>query len=547
MKILKPVFYALMFLSLSTNSTSLADGNKFLHTHGHDIVDGDGNKVLLRGIGLGNWLLPEGYMWKFGPDGDRPRKIEKMVRDLIGKEKAAEFWQQFRRNYITENDIKRIAELGFNSVRPALNARLFLTEGDSAQFIEDGFILIDNLVRWCRKYGIYVIIDMHGAPGGQTGANIDDSIEDQPGLFMDIRNQDRLVDLWVKIAKRYSDEPTVIAYNLLNEPLPRRTGAADKYGHLVEPLYKRITTAIREVDTNHMITLEGIDWSNDWSIFSQPFDDNVFYQFHYYCWNRPDNLNDISKFLSHREKLNTPVWVGETGEKGNTIYWATTQYFEANNIGWSFWPWKKMDTKNTPYSIKRPENWEKIVDYSHGKEKPSSEIAQSAFNELIENIKLSNCVYFPDVVNSIFRRTPVKIEAENYGHQGYNTSYYVADTSQRAKSYRVNEPVPIELINFKDNQYWSEQCIVLNEGDWVNYNFDNYQSQSGRILINVNKKTEQAGFKISLNGKTEILNITQDTWHEVIFTSTNFKQGQNQIKLSVTAGVVCFDWLNLRR
>ena len=71
MKILKPVFYVLLFLSLFTSSTSLAYGNKYLHTRGHDIVDGDGNKVLLRGIGLGNWLLPEGYMWKFGADGDR--------------------------------------------------------------------------------------------------------------------------------------------------------------------------------------------------------------------------------------------------------------------------------------------------------------------------------------------------------------------------------------------------------------------------------------------------------------------------------------------
>ena len=547
MRTLKPVSYVILFLSLFTCSTCFAGGNKFLHTRSHDIVDGDGNKVLLRGIGLGNWLLPEGYMWKFGPDGDRPRKIEKIVLDLIGEKKSAEFWQQFRQNYITEDDIKRISELGFNSVRPALNARLFLTEGDSARYIEESFVLIDSLVSWCRKYNVYIIIDMHGAPGGQTGANIDDSPNDEPGLFMDMRNQDRLVDLWVKIAKRYSDEYTVIAYNLLNEPLPRRTGAADKYGHLVEPLYKRITKAIREVDKNHMITLEGIDWSNDWSIFGPTFDDNVFYQFHYYCWNRPDNLNDISKFLSLREKLNVPVWVGETGEKGNTIYWATTQYFEANNIGWSFWPWKKMDTRNTPYSINRPANWDKIVNYSHGKEKPSAEIAQKAFDELIENIKLSNCVHFPDVVNSIFRRAPVKIEAENYGHQGYNSSYYVADTSQRAKTYRVSEPVLIELINFEDNQYLSEQCIVLRKDDWVTYNFENYELKSGKIQIRVKNNSNQAEFVFFLNGKTNAIAITQNDWQEISFPGMNFFEGQNEIKLTVKMGEVSFDWINIMK
>src|SRR6266446_5410891 len=156
----------------------------FLHTQGQDIINESGEKILLRGVGLGNWMLPEGYMWKFGNGGDRPRKIEKIVSDLIGPENATRFWSEYRRQYIAETDIKRIAELGFNAVRPALNARLFLTEEPDPSFVEEGFGLLDNLVAWCKNHSIYVIIDMHGAPGGQTGANIDDSATDQPALFM---------------------------------------------------------------------------------------------------------------------------------------------------------------------------------------------------------------------------------------------------------------------------------------------------------------------------------------------------------------------------
>ena len=418
----------------------------FLHTRGHDMVDENQQKILLRGLGLGNWMLPEGYMWRFGDQGDRPRKIEKIVSDLIGPENAARFWTQFRRDYVTEADIARIAELGFNSVRPALNARLFLTEGDNAVYVEEGFQLLDNLVTWCRKHDLYVIIDMHGAPGGQTGSNIDDSPNDQPGLFMDKRNQDRLVDLWVKIASRYKDEPTVAAYDLLNEPLPQRTGAAEKYKAELEPLYKRITAAIREVDKRHMITLEGADWANDWSVFSAPFDRNLFYQFHFYCWDRPTKLNDISRFIERRKILNAPVWVGETGEKDNTIYWATTQYFEANNIGWSFWPWKKMEASNGPGSVKAPQGWDAIRAYSRGEAKPSAEAAQKTFDELLQNIRLENCVMHPDVVNAIFRRVPGRVEAENYGHEGLNHSYFVKDATQPSKLYRPSEPVPVEPI-----------------------------------------------------------------------------------------------------
>jgi len=117
-------------------------GQSFLHTDGQNIVDESGKKILLQGVGLGNWLLPEGYMWKFGEKGDRPRKIEQIVTDYLGAEKAASFWKAYRINYITATDIKRIAELGYNSVRPALNSRLFITEGENNQFVDEGFQLL---------------------------------------------------------------------------------------------------------------------------------------------------------------------------------------------------------------------------------------------------------------------------------------------------------------------------------------------------------------------------------------------------------------------
>src|ERR1035438_8392370 len=150
--------FSIIVIALLPQTISAAG---FLHTQALDIVDAQGNKILLRGVGLGNWLLPEGYMWKFGGAGDRPRKIEKLVSDLAGPEYAKHFWTEYRQNYITESDIRRIAELGYNSVRPALNARLFLTEGENPVYVDDGFKMLDNLVKWSKKYGIYVILDMH--------------------------------------------------------------------------------------------------------------------------------------------------------------------------------------------------------------------------------------------------------------------------------------------------------------------------------------------------------------------------------------------------
>ncbi len=517
----------------------------FLHTSGQDMVNEAGKKVFLKGVGLGNWLLPEGYMWKFGAGGDRPRKIEKLVAYLIGQEKANHFWKAFRQQYITEADIKRIAELGFNSVRPALNSRLFLTEGEHPVYVEEGFQLLDSLINWCRKYRLYVIIDMHGAPGGQTGQNIDDSPRDLPELFIEKKYQDQLTDLWVKIATKYKDEPVVAAYDLLNEPLPIGTGAAEKYKHLLVPLYMRITKEIRKVDTRHMITLEGFDWSNDWSLFDKPFDDNVFYQFHYYCWARPDLLGGIDKFIKKRTELNTPIWVGETGEKGNTIYWSTTQLFEANNIGFSFWPWKKMDTQNTPYSIKKPANWEQIEAFSKGGAKPETALAIQAFNELLENIKLANCDYYEDVCNAILTRIPGKIEAENYGHKGFSNSYYVTDTVTKSANYRKQEPVKILLDSKDEKQFWSEQSVELKQNEWLNYEFGSLSGTKRKLVIRASAIRGPIVLQLRINNKKKEITVTEAALTAIDLGTVNIRKGDNKIRVLVKSGVLKLDWLNI--
>jgi hypothetical protein len=541
---------AVLFLALVLGYSLFAQTKQksnltFLHTAGQDIVDEAGKKIFLKGVGLGNWLLPEGYMWKFGALGDRPRKIEKVVTDLIGKEKAAVFWKTYRQNYITEGDIKRIAALGFNSVRPALNSRLFLTEEENPVYITEGFQLIDSLISWCKKYKLYVIIDMHGAPGGQTGANIDDSPNDIPEIFINKKKEDQLVNLWVKIAEIFKDEPVVAAYDLLNEPLPIRTGSADKYKHLLEPMYKRITAEIRKVDPKHMITLEGFNWANDWSLFEKPFDSNVFYQFHYYCWNRPDNLNSIEPYLKKRAQLNTPIWVGETGEKGNAIYWATSQLFEANNIGFSFWPWKKMDTKNTPYSIKKPTDWDLISAYTNGGARPETTVSEKALNELLENIKLSNCDYFEDVCHAILTRIPGKIEAENYGQNGFNRSWFVIDTITKSKFYRTSDPVKINLDSKEKDLLWSEQSIELQLSEWVVYNFDNLDDARHHLSVRV-FAARPAKLNIVINNKKVNAVITNNEFSEIGIGDYQLKKGINTVKILAQSGTVQLDWIRFK-
>ncbi|PWU13191.1 MAG: glycoside hydrolase [Verrucomicrobia bacterium] len=516
----------------------------FLHTRGQDIVDDSDKKVFLRGVGLGNWLLPEGYMWKFGDGGDRPRRIEHIVADLIGPDQAKWFWTEYRSNYITESDIQRIAELGYNSVRPALNSRLFLSETEPPQRVEEGFILLDHLVAWCKAHGVYVILDMHAAPGGQTGQNIDDSANDQPELFQQAKFQERLVELWKQIARRYKEEPTVAGYDLLNEPLPERTGAAKAHKTKLEPLYRRLTRAIREIDSRHMIIVEGADWANDWSVFSKPFDKNLVYQFHYYCWDDPATLKDVQKYLDYRNRFNAPVWVGETGERDDALYWATTEYFEANNIGWSFWPWKKMDTQNTPYSIKPPASWNQVAAYSRNGHKPSPELSREALDQFLRNIRLENCVFFPDVVNSMLRLAPGRIQAENFGHDGAGKSYQVKDPARRSAFYRPSEPVPVSTSKTTGRRQ-SSQYITLSATEWTAYAITSRTPKSYDVSLRAKAGSASAEIQLTIGEHTRCITLSSKGWSDINIGTFALLQGPNRIKLEVKSGTADLDWLDV--
>lgn len=527
-------------------SSSAAPAESFLHTRGQDIVNENGDKIMLRGVGLGNWMLPEGYMWKFAGDGewaDRPRRIEKLVSDLIGPEKAKQFWSDYRKNYVTEADIERISQLGYNSVRPALDSRLFVTDDSPPKYSGEGFTLLDNLVKWCKANGVYVIIDMHAAIGGQTGQNIDDSANDQPELFSQPKNQDELVGLWRAIAERYKDEPAVAGYDLLNEPLPQRTGAEKAYKDQLEPLYKRLTRAIREVDSKHIIIVEGADWANDWSVFTGPFDKNMVYQFHYYCWDNPSKLKSIQQYLDYRERFNAPVWVGETGERDSAIYWATTEYFEANNIGWSFWPWKKMDTKNTPYSIKPPAQWDAVTAYSRGGDKPSAAVAQKAFDDLLANIRLENCMYFADVVNSMMRRAPARIEAGNYGEDGPNKSYFVKNPAQHSKFYRQSEPVTVSLTGA--SRWQSGQYITLDSTEWTSYTISSDAAKEYQVVVRAKAAKGPTTVELTVGGKVRTVTLSDDGWNEIKVGTVFLAPGENRLKWAVKSGAADLAWIEL--
>ena len=384
--------FALIFIS---SLILFAEENKFVSVNEKNIITPDGKPILLRGINLGNWLVPEGYMFKFEKTNS-PRLINQTFSELLGPDETKKFWNKFRDNYITKSDIAFIKKTGLNSIRVPFNYKLFVSEDHETKYDGPGFEMLDRVIKWSKEENLFVVLDMHCAPGGQTGDNIDDSFG-YPFLFESDEAQNLTIDIWQKIASRYANETIVIGYDLLNEPIATHFDAS-KFNDKLEPLYKRIVSAIREVDTNHIVFLGGAQWNNNFKVFGAPFDKKSVYTFHKY-WSSTKQ-SEVDEYANFSNKYNVPIWMGESGE--NSDQWINEWRLlnEKNNFGWCFWPYKKMDATSNMVAIKKTAEWDSIITFANKsrigfdeirKAKPEREIIIKAFNDFLENCKFENC------------------------------------------------------------------------------------------------------------------------------------------------------------
>jgi aryl-phospho-beta-D-glucosidase BglC (GH1 family) len=335
-------------------------------------------------------------MFHLGKGPESPRHIEALVAELVGPDEARSFWAAWRDTYVTREDLVLLKGAGFDTVRVPFTHRLFLDDGRAGTWDEDGFRPLDRVIGWAQELGLWVVLDMHGAPGGQTGTNIDDSTG-TPWLFESREAQDRMVLVWRRIAERYRDERAVMAYELLNEPIAPFLDWK-KHNTALEPLYKRVTAAIREVDPHHVIVLGGAQWNTEFGVFGAPFAPNLVYAFHKY-WSEVTDAS-LAPFTSFRERHNVPIWLGETGENDDKWIASMRERAEAHAIGWAFWPYKKMDATSAVVSFDRPAGWDQVitlglasaVDYeARRKLRPEPTRARAILKELLDNVRVERC------------------------------------------------------------------------------------------------------------------------------------------------------------
>ncbi|MFH0887293.1 MAG: cellulase family glycosylhydrolase [bacterium] len=325
-----------------------------LHIIDRNLVDSHNHPIKLRGINLGGWLMMEGYI--LGGENIPESQFKASLLKEVGPELTAEFIHEFRQRFITESDIKKIKELGFNCIRLPFHYKLLEQDPQLAY--------LNSIVNIMAKYGLYVILDMHALPGAQGPEWHADS--SGKALFWGNQlYQEKFIQLWHQLSDTFKDNHNIAAYDLMNEPVTTDSS-------LLHDIYSKAIDVIRQNKDQHIIFIEGNNWARDAEPIKDLLHDNVALSIHWYdpleftfnrdpatkypgkvngfYWDRSASYKKIKKYAEYK----CPILVGEFGfasaknEDGLTWLRDILSIFDKLDYHWTYWTYKAVQGQPFP-------------------------------------------------------------------------------------------------------------------------------------------------------------------------------------------------------
>ncbi len=311
---------ALCYLSLAAAAKQTPAALQFLHTEGESIRNENNEQIFLRGTNFGGWGIMEDWFCPYTSPAGEEIMFDALV-ERFGLDKTHALMQRYRENWITEQDFKNVAELGMNVIRLPIWYRNFQRDDNGTWYRDANGEIdwheLDNMVALCKKYGLYLIIDLHGLPGYQNdyahcGRSKSMSLFDDTAKAA--RYRDVVKDFWVTLATRYKDEPAVAMYDLMNEPLGTNI-TSDK--SLRQTFYDFS-------DALPAPTVYG--W------------ENVVYQEHLYDVTNMTILRKTNEI--DKAGYNVPFLMGEFYPRGLTSFSYLFSIFNDRGLSWTTWTYK---------------------------------------------------------------------------------------------------------------------------------------------------------------------------------------------------------------
>lgn len=545
-----------------------------LRVQGQEIVNDQG-PFLIKSIGTGNWMIQEGYMMQSTDAGiGTHTQFRTKLEQEIGEERTAEFYQDWLDNHMTKADLDSMKAWGFNAIRPALHYKWFTLpiqdEPVSGQhtWVDAGFEKLDELMGWAAANQMYVMFDMHGAPGGQgKNSNINDYDETLPSLFEDEANKDKLEALWIKLAQRYKDNPWFGGYDLINEPNWRLGDSGNENGCGTDnndelwDVHLRLTKSIRQIDPNNIIYLSGNCWGNNYNSFEahplSSYDDNTVITFHKY-WNQNDQ-ESIQWAVDMREQYNRPLWMSESGENSNQWFADAIHLFESNNIGWSWWPVKKSRTNNI-FKVTTPESYYQLLQAWESGESLSAEQTYHAVMEYSKAHRHENTTVAPDVIYALINNEdPTATKA--YRHHGVDQWIPFVDYDLGRDGYAYEDRLS-QNIHDEQGQWkvWNEGRKYRNDGvdiggsaggyfvswtepgEWLQYTIQ--VPQAGEFKLELETKGAASRLRMEINDEIKNDEIAINTgsensrgeWATTTVNGIELSNGEHKIRFHIQEG-----------
>ena len=290
------------------NAGNNQNNKNMVYAVGNQLLSPDGSEYVIKAMGLGN------NVWAY------PKTPTLTHHD--------------------ELTYKELSELGFNTVRFYMNYQLFEENDNPYVYKQTAFDWIDTNIAWAKKYNIKLILNLHIAQGGPFASS-------KAAMFRDSTLVDRFEKLWLEIAERYANEPTILGLSPLNEPYLTDDLSANEALDAYYDWLSELIGKIRNKNSNHLIFIERPygqvsstgKYTYPWSLTDsyKILDyDNIVYEYHYYVTEftgQTSSYNTIEQKLLYGDDKKAFT---EGTKLGKILTETPTIGFDPNNSDWQY-------------------------------------------------------------------------------------------------------------------------------------------------------------------------------------------------------------------
>ncbi len=574
------VLFSVLALAVSCSAWA----QPFYHCENRSIVSPGGDPFLIRGMALSFLLNPEAYALHLGDVHWRhlnnPSSIRSRVREILGNDADAQaFWNAYEANLFSADDLAALAAEGFNTIRIPFNYRLISPEDSPGTLDPNGLQKLNQLVQLCKTNGLAVILDMHSCPGGQSHDGIADPehrfwywsdtaqnwLETGVACLWEFNqeyfnrtgrtpefNKQRTADIWRAIAAFFANETAIIGYELVNEPcLPSAVPISDLRNLLIQ-----ITSAIREVDANHIVFVSGNDFASSVEGLVPAWDSNMAIGFHkYWCAAAPAS---ISAFVQASTQYNIPLCLTETGENSNDWFFQMRQLLEASQIGWCWWAPKKVSSISAAFSAGITPDYQYVID--NFRDSPIDAVrARTGLMQMAAGLATAQCDfepgYFASLLSSSFgtgagepfvsATAPGKLYCVNYNVGANGIAYADADSRNengisswnQGWTYRNDG---VDITTTSDGCGYKVAWTA--NGESLKYAVNVQSTRKYKIILRTASPSNAGQFRLYRNG-TAISSIVSvpssggwESWRNVTLNNISLPAGPQTIELRIVTG-----------